>query len=323
MCAWVHTWYFCVSMFQYLFAPFLFADFRVVLSTYIYCVTLIAEYYVQGCMRWRKARTYLGIPGIRLWNHRDRKAIAKPHTFRQIFFPYKYFVPGWTRTPMEEVCSSVVKYSATTNWAILAPMEGLNCKHHITQQWFMFFYLTFWKKNPELWLYWKLQCTGMYGFICAFVLAQSNWVSWRYVTLKLAQSNWVSWSHVTMRLAQSNWVSWRYVTLRLAQSNWVSWRYVTLRLAQSNWVSWRHVTLKFAQSNWVSWRYVTLRLAQSNWVSWRHVTLRLAQSNWVSWRYVTLRLAQSNWVSWRHVTLRLAQSNWVSWRYVTLRSETL
>ena len=35
---------------------------------------IIAEYYAQGCLRWRKARTYLGIPGIRLWNHRNRKA---------------------------------------------------------------------------------------------------------------------------------------------------------------------------------------------------------------------------------------------------------
>ena len=29
------------------------------LSIYIYCVNLIAEYYVHGCLRWRKARTYV------------------------------------------------------------------------------------------------------------------------------------------------------------------------------------------------------------------------------------------------------------------------
>ena len=40
----------------------------------------------KGCLRWRKARSYLGISGICLWNQRDRKATAKPHTFRQIFF---------------------------------------------------------------------------------------------------------------------------------------------------------------------------------------------------------------------------------------------
>ena len=77
---------------------------------YLYCVTLIAEYYAQGCLRWRKARTYLGIPGICLWNHHDQKGTAKPRTFRQIFCPYKYFVPGWTWTRTEEVCRSIVKY---------------------------------------------------------------------------------------------------------------------------------------------------------------------------------------------------------------------
>ena len=45
---------------------------------------------------------------------------AKPHIPTD-FFPYKYFVPGWTRTRTEEVCSSVVKYSASTEWAIPAP----------------------------------------------------------------------------------------------------------------------------------------------------------------------------------------------------------
>ena len=61
--------------------------------------------------------------GICLWNHRERKATAKPHTFRRIFFPYKYFIPGWTRTRTEEICSSVVKYSASTDWAIPAPQS--------------------------------------------------------------------------------------------------------------------------------------------------------------------------------------------------------
>ena len=41
----------------------------------------------KGCLLWRKARSYLGISGICLWNHRDRKATAKPHTFRRIFMP--------------------------------------------------------------------------------------------------------------------------------------------------------------------------------------------------------------------------------------------
>ena len=58
--------------------------------------------------------------------HRDRKATAKPHTFRWIFFPYKYFsLAGWTRT--EEECSAVVKYSASTDWVIPAPKGGRNC----------------------------------------------------------------------------------------------------------------------------------------------------------------------------------------------------
>ena len=52
--------------------------------------------------------------------HRDRKASAKPHTYQQIVFPFKYFVTGWTRTRTEEVCSSVVKYSTSTDWAIPA-----------------------------------------------------------------------------------------------------------------------------------------------------------------------------------------------------------
>ena len=43
------------------------------------------------------------------------------HIHSDGFFPYKYFVPGWTRTRMEEVCSSVVKYSASTDLAIPAP----------------------------------------------------------------------------------------------------------------------------------------------------------------------------------------------------------
>ena len=43
-------------------------------ALYLYYVTHIAEYLAQGCLRWRKARTYLGIPGICLWNHHDRKA---------------------------------------------------------------------------------------------------------------------------------------------------------------------------------------------------------------------------------------------------------
>ena len=33
------------------------------------------------------------------------------HIHSNGFFPYKYFVPGWTRTRTEEACSSVVKYS--------------------------------------------------------------------------------------------------------------------------------------------------------------------------------------------------------------------
>ena len=79
------------------------------LSIYLYCVTLIAEYYAQGCRRWRKARAYLDIPGIYMWNHRCRKATAKPHTLRRMFcfffffFLYKYFVVGWTWTRTEEV----------------------------------------------------------------------------------------------------------------------------------------------------------------------------------------------------------------------------
>ena len=37
------------------------------------------------------------------------------------FFPiYKYFVPGWIRTRTEEICTSVVKYSASTDRAIPA-----------------------------------------------------------------------------------------------------------------------------------------------------------------------------------------------------------
>ena len=58
---------------------------------------------------------------VNRWKHRDRKATAKPHTFGHFFCPYKYFVPGWTQTHTEEVRSSVVKYSATTDWAIPAP----------------------------------------------------------------------------------------------------------------------------------------------------------------------------------------------------------
>ena len=86
---------------------------KIHLSVYIYCVTLIAEYYdyyAQGCLRLRKARTYLGIPGICLCHHCDREETAKPYKFRRIFFPYKYFVPSWTRTRTEKV----VKYSAST-----------------------------------------------------------------------------------------------------------------------------------------------------------------------------------------------------------------
>ena len=53
------------------------------------------------------------------------------------FFPYKYFVPGWTRTHTEEVCSSVVfKYSASTDWAILATMT-LSCQSKIYHHWFI------------------------------------------------------------------------------------------------------------------------------------------------------------------------------------------
>ena len=61
------------------------------LSIYLYCVTLIAEYYAQGCRRWRKARAYLDIPGIYMWNHRCRKATAKPHTLRRMFFFFFFF----------------------------------------------------------------------------------------------------------------------------------------------------------------------------------------------------------------------------------------
>ena len=42
------------------------------------------------------------------------------HSARSIF-SNKYFVPGWTRTRTEEVSGSVVKYSASTDWAIPAP----------------------------------------------------------------------------------------------------------------------------------------------------------------------------------------------------------
>ena len=41
--------------------------------------------------------------------------------YDRYFFPYKYFAPDWSLTRMEEVCSSVVKYSTSTDWAIPAP----------------------------------------------------------------------------------------------------------------------------------------------------------------------------------------------------------
>ena len=41
------------------------------LSIYIYCVTLIAEYYAQGCLRWRKASSDISR------HYRDRKVTAK------------------------------------------------------------------------------------------------------------------------------------------------------------------------------------------------------------------------------------------------------
>ena len=41
--------------------------------------------------------------------------------FHFFFFFFFFFVLGWTRTRTEEVCSSVVKYSTSTDWAIPAP----------------------------------------------------------------------------------------------------------------------------------------------------------------------------------------------------------
>ena len=39
------------------------------------------------------------------------------HIHSDWFCPYGYFVPGWTQTRTEEVCSSVVKYNASTELA--------------------------------------------------------------------------------------------------------------------------------------------------------------------------------------------------------------
>ena len=74
------------------------------LSVYIYCVTLIAEYYAQGCLEESQDIS---------WHSPDMPVKPQPNHIHSngFFFAYKYFVPGWTRTHMEEVCSSVVKYS--------------------------------------------------------------------------------------------------------------------------------------------------------------------------------------------------------------------
>ena len=94
------------------------------LSIYLYCVTLSAEYYAQGCLRWRKAWTYLGILGIcRTVKPQPEDRSQTKNILTDFFFPYNYFVPGGTRTCTEEVCSSVVKYRTSTDWAIPASIQ--------------------------------------------------------------------------------------------------------------------------------------------------------------------------------------------------------
>ena len=56
------------------------------LYIYIYCVTFIAECYAQGLSEVEESQDISRHCQDMPWNHRDRKATAKPHTFRQIFF---------------------------------------------------------------------------------------------------------------------------------------------------------------------------------------------------------------------------------------------
>ena len=58
-----------------------------------------------------------------------------------------HFVPGWTRTRTEEVCSSVVKYSASTDWAIPAPFREIwNMDRWPHPRWSQWVYLLkYWK----------------------------------------------------------------------------------------------------------------------------------------------------------------------------------
>ena len=78
-------------------------------------------------------------------NHRDQ-VTAKPHIFQWIFiFQYKYCVPSWTRTCTEEVCSSVIEYSASTDRAIPAhktSLKGLLSYH----RWIKYASSTRWAK---------------------------------------------------------------------------------------------------------------------------------------------------------------------------------
>ena len=74
------------------------------LSIYIYCVTLIAEYYAQGCLRWRKAWHISAFPRYACETTATERWQPNHIHTDGFFFPYKYFVPVWTRTRTEEVC---------------------------------------------------------------------------------------------------------------------------------------------------------------------------------------------------------------------------